>query len=227
MELSLSFTFSAIPLRLLLYLYLKLMGDITDIYGLVVCGGLSSRMGRDKSLLNYHGKPQQYYLYDMLTAICSKVFISCNKSQSNEIPQDYNIIIDSEKYNEIGPMGGLLSAFEKYPKACFLVVGCDYPFMNTEDLKIFLDCYKNDHPAATYYNDKEQVREPLLGLYKPGCYEPLLKQYEQGDYSLNHFLKGVNAEKIIPSSLKSIKSVDTFEEYQMVRDAIIAQKPEI
>ena len=86
-------------------------------------------------------------------------------------------------------MGGLLSAFEKYPDVSFLVVGCDYPFVQIADLQKLVDASRNANLAITYYNEKEQIREPLLGVYKPDCHELLLKQFEQQNYSLNHFLK--------------------------------------
>jgi len=200
------------------------MGYNNEVYGLVISGGQSTRMGADKSLINYHGKPQRYYLYDMLTTICSKAFISCNKSQAKEITGDHHVIIDSDKYQQIGPMGGLLSAFEKYPDASFLVVGCDYPFIKATDIKMLIDSHENDDLATTYYNDKEQIREPLLGLYKAGCYKPLLKQFNQKDYSLNHFLKDIDSRKILPSSPEIIQSIDNPEQYQNALSIINAQK---
>ncbi len=199
------------------------MTSDNKIYGLVACGGQSSRMGTDKSLLNYHGKPQRYYLYDVLSTLCERIFISCNDQQAKEIPAEYDVIIDSEKYQQIGPMGGLLSAFEKYPGASFLVIGCDYPFIQKSDLARLLEA-NNDSLAITYYNDYEQIREPLIGFYKSGCYDLLKKQFEQDDYSLNHFLKEINASTIIPASPKTIQSVDTHEGYQKAFHEINQQK---
>jgi len=194
-----------------------------NIYGLVVCGGQSSRMGMDKSLLNYHGKPQRYYLYDILTEICGKAFISCNKEQAKEIPGGFNVIIDAENFGPIGPMGGLLSAFDAYPDASFLVIGCDYPYLQKTDMERLLET-DNNSLATTYYNDYEQIREPLVGLYKSDCYDLLKKQFEQNDYSLNHFLKEINATTIIPASPRSIQSVDTKEGYQKAFHEINQQK---
>ena len=47
--------------------------------GLVLSGGQSSRMGRDKALIDYHGLPQYAYVYDLLLGFCDKVFISSKK----------------------------------------------------------------------------------------------------------------------------------------------------
>ena len=75
-----------------------------EIFGLVVCGGESSRMGMDKSLLVYHQKSQSYHMYEMLDLLCDKVFVSCNKKQASAIPDDYEKIIDLELYQNIGPI---------------------------------------------------------------------------------------------------------------------------
>jgi molybdenum cofactor guanylyltransferase len=191
-----------------------------NIYGLVVCGGRSSRMGTDKSLLDYHGKPQRYYLYDLLTKITGKVFISCNKSQSEEIPAGYNFIVDAEKYRDTGPMAALLSAFEQYPDASFLVVGCDYPFITKNDLIKLLKDNDSEWIASAYYNEKENFYEPLLGFYKNSCTSILKEYFDNGNYSINNFLKNIQAPKIMPSTPEIIKSADTFEDYQSAKARI-------
>src|SRR4051812_45814849 len=72
--------------------------------GLVACGGSSSRMGTDKSMLIYNTKPQRYHVYEMLQPFCEKVFISCKKEQSATVADGYDILTDDPVYNNIGPM---------------------------------------------------------------------------------------------------------------------------
>src|ERR1051325_6308775 len=108
---------------------------LNQLFGLVVCGGKSNRMGEDKSLLNYYGIPQRYYLYEMLQPFCKKVFISCNRNQLKSISEKYNLIADDPLYENTGPMAALLTAFEKYGDASFLFIGCDYPLLKKEDLE--------------------------------------------------------------------------------------------
>ena len=91
--------------------------------GLVLAGGKSERMGTDKSLLAYHGRPQREHLYDMLLPVCQKVFVSCNTAQNAnmEIPGI------EDRFLGLGPMGGLLSAFQSAPDAAWLTVAGDMP----------------------------------------------------------------------------------------------------
>ncbi len=64
------------------------------LYGLVLCGGNSSRMGRDKSKITYHLKEQKYHVFDLLKELSDKVFISCNHDQSREEKDNYSFIED-------------------------------------------------------------------------------------------------------------------------------------
>jgi molybdopterin-guanine dinucleotide biosynthesis protein A len=187
---------------------------MNKIYGLVVCGGQSSRMGVDKSMLNYHGQQQRYHLYEMLSGICAKVFISCNKNQAIDIPENYELIVDSEKYQNTGPMAALLSAFDMYPDAAFLVIGCDYPFIKRGDLLKLIEIENQIEVAFCYYNKKEQIKEPMLALYLPACYHLLVSNFKKGNNSLRHFLNEINAKNILPDNADIIKSVDTLEGFE-------------
>jgi len=191
--------------------------EANPLYGLIVCGGQSSRMGVDKSLLVYFDKPQRYYLYKMLKKICSDVFLSLNKNQIEK--GNYQIIIDDKKYENIGPMSALLSAFERYPNADFLVIGCDYPFIKTSELQELIYQGINENYGISFFNPESQFREPLLGIYKAQCCNNLKEQYLNGNYSLNQFLESVKAKKINPLNIESLKSIDTIEEYnQTIKD---------
>lgn len=173
-------------------------------------------MEEDKSLLNYHGIPQRYYLYEMLQSVCEKVFLSSNRNQTYTIPENYNVITDSDKYENIGPMAALLSAFEKYNDVSFLAIGCDYPFIKKEDLKKLAEARNENALAVSYFNKESSVEEPLLALYESASYPLMKRNFENKKYSLRYFLKETGALKIIPSNPESIMSIDTPEQYQDV-----------
>lgn len=187
------------------------------LYGLVVCGGNSTRMGRDKSTLIYYDKQQRYHLYEILENICDKVFISCNSTQANDIGKEYQKLIDLPGYENTGPMAALLTSFEKYPDNNFLAVGCDYPLISENDLKEFLKSLKEKTIAAAFYNREEKLYEPLLAWYSFESAPLLKKQFRNKQYSLQYFLKTIDAVKHYTGDSKIIsriiKSVDTPEEF--------------
>lgn len=183
----------------------------TNTYALVMCGGQSIRMGSDKSMLQYYDKPQRYHLYDMLLPFCKKVFIACNEEQSTTIEAGYNFIKDDIAFGDIGPMAALLTAFTQYPKQDILLIGCDYPFVKTDELQIFSNHCK-DVPAA-FYNKQEDIYEPMLAWYPYTCFDELKKMHEAKQFSLQHFLKAGEAVKYLPTDSNYIKSVDTPESF--------------
>jgi molybdopterin-guanine dinucleotide biosynthesis protein A len=178
------------------------------LYGLVVCGGNSTRMGVDKSMLVYYKKPQRYYLYEMLKNLCDRVFISCNASQANGVSKDYETLVDLPCYENVGPMAALLTAFMQYPQGDLLVTGCDYPFISGKDVKEFLTSVKEKKIAA-FYNNEQKLYEPLLAWYSADTANLLMQLFEDKQYSLQYFLKINNAGKYFPADKKIIRSIDT------------------
>jgi molybdopterin-guanine dinucleotide biosynthesis protein A len=187
---------------------------MSKLTGLVVCGGKSSRMGKDKSTLEYHGQQQRYYLYEMLESLCGSVYLSCNKEQAKEVPATYKVIVDEPEYKEIGPMAALLSAFKKHPKTDFLVVGCDYPFIHKHHLKKLMQVTLDGVPAVAYFKKSDEVYEPLVAVYHHDIKGQLLKKFKEKNYSLERILKDVDAYRLYPSSTEIIRSVDTQKEYK-------------
>lgn len=184
-----------------------------EIIGLVFCGGKSSRMGQDKMWLNYYGKPQAYYIYEQMQNVCKKVYISCNKSQHSKISTNYNCIVDDDLFGDIGPMKALLTAFKNFPKASFLVVGCDYPFLTKQDINLLYNEFITDQKTVSFYQSDESIFEPLLAGYQNDIFSKLNSQFQLKNYSLSKLLALIDAKKLIPPNPDILKSIDTNEAY--------------
>ena len=202
------------------------MNAENKLYGLVVCGGKSIRMGFDKSKLVYHKKPIRYHLYEILEKVCGKVFISCNSSQADEIDTNYNTLTDLKHFENTGPVAALLTAFAGFPNNDFLVIGCDYPFINESELKEFLSSLKESKPASAFYNSEENLFEPLLGFYSNACSGLIEDMYQNKKYSLQYFLKNIDADKYFPSDKNLIKSINTQGEFYEAKE-ILKNKEEL
>jgi molybdopterin-guanine dinucleotide biosynthesis protein A len=186
---------------------------MSGVYGLVVCGGKSTRMGTDKSMLNYHGQSQRYHLYEMLNELCNHVFISCNKEQAASIPDKYAAIVDDEQYGNIGPMVALLTAFDKYPYANFLVVGCDYPHLQIEELDRLIKVSLQFNRSTSLYNIESKLIEPLISVYQHNIKYQLEQNFKQSKHSLRMLLEDVDAHVIEPLNYMSIISIDNLQQY--------------
>ena len=194
---------------------------MSPLYGIVACGGQSSRMGKDKSLLDYHGRPQRDYLYEMLGPLCEKVFFSCSREQAAAVAPVYSLITDEDHYAGIGPLASLLSAFGKFPSASFLVVGCDYPFVTRDHLQQLVAARTEKKDAVCFRNPETSFDEPLLAVYENSIHRALLENFHFKKYSLRHFLSEANTLALTPSSADFLKSIDDDEGYKKARQALL------
>lgn len=189
---------------------------MSPLYGLVVCGGKSSRMGTDKSLLNYHGRPQRYHLYELMRPLCERVFISCNALQAPDIPSEYEVLVDAPEYGDIGPMAALLTAFKHHPYASFMTVGCDYPFFSQSHLQQLSKAMLQAGNAVAFYNNEVQLYEPLLAGYQSNMKDILELNFKLCNLSLQRILKELSADIIDAENEMAIRSIDTADAYEKV-----------
>lgn len=135
------------------------------VYGLVMAGGFSRRMGRDKALLDYHGEPQSVWTAKLLESVCENVLISCRANQDPGTGNRWPRIHDREE--DQGPIGGFLSAHAAHPDAAWLAVACDLPLLTSRTLK-YLIAERDPRMLATVYRAQgDGLPEPLCALYEP------------------------------------------------------------
>jgi len=135
-------------------------------YGLVLTGGKSERMKRDKALIAYHGEPHARYIHDVLKNFCEEVYLSAQPHQWNNTDlEDLPTIHDAVKAK--GPIAGILSAFAKHADANWLVVACDLPHFNSQIVETLLSKYESDTTAIAFKNAAKGFPEPLCALYTP------------------------------------------------------------
>jgi molybdopterin-guanine dinucleotide biosynthesis protein A len=193
---------------------------------LVLAGGKSLRMGYDKSLINWHGKEQQYYMADLLTNVCSEVFISRRDEQKEETITDYKIIRDS--FTGLGPYGAILSAFREQPDAAWLVAACDLPLLNKATLQ-FLEENRNASSIATaFQSPHDNLPEPLITIWEPRSYPALLNFLSQGFTCPRKFLINNNNVTLLhapePDALKNVNTPEDVQEVKkIIREKIMMQ----
>ena len=177
---------------------------------IIACGGKSERMGTDKCLLDYHGKPQYQHLEELLKPHFPEIYFSIRKEQVISFDSCKNIITDNEKVAGHGPISGLLSCIEVFPKRNLLFIGCDYPLLLLEDVKKLTSDLLPESSSAYF----DLYYEPLLAFYNKNCFKELISEYNNGNYSLQNFLNKISAIKIIADDKKRIKGIDTLEEFK-------------
>lgn len=189
---------------------------IAPVKGLVLVGGKSTRMGKDKAALLYFGKPQKQVAKELLENSNVKTYYSVEKvsENSDEI---------SDKFLNLGPFGGICSAFQKDPNSAWLVLATDVPFINNHILSKLL---KNRNPSkvATAIKGKgQEFPEPLITIYEPKAY-PILLQYLAQGYSCPRKML-INSEvEIIEIEDAFIRNINTPADYEMAKKELQNKK---
>ena len=150
------------------------------LYGLLLAGGQSRRMGHDKALLSYDGRSTQLeHSTQLLQAVCHRVFISQRAEQCFSLPNGSTAIDDA--IDTIGgPLCGILSAMQAHPEAHWLILACDLPRVRNATLTTLIRHFRERPPQFTAYrSSSDGLPEPLCAI--TGRNRPQLRELAQPD----------------------------------------------
>lgn len=149
------------------------------IYGLVLAGGESRRMGHDKALLVRDGQSQLQHIVSLLERTSDRVYVSTRRTQQGEPERGrYATIVD--RYDDIGPVAGILSAMDEHPGADWLMVACDLPNIDSATLTYLLDNRSHEKPFTAFTSSHDGLPEPLCAVYRAGSDEIVRKFVDDG-----------------------------------------------
>ena len=181
-----------------------------QLFGLVLIGGKSSRMGTDKSLIVYHNDPQYLHIYKLLSKYCTKVFLSCNEEQYEKLHKQLPCLVDD--FKDAGPLNGIKTAFHSF-SASWLIAPCDMPFIDDNSVERLIHNRDSKYGAVCYKN-KSGFINPLFGVWEIGC-TTSLKSF-LGD-SPRLFLETLNLKTILLDEKRSL-NVNSKDELKGTND---------
>lgn len=187
------------------------------LYGLLLIGGKSMRMGRDKWALRYGEHPQAHRVAELLAGCCERVFLSARVEQQSADLPDVPLIVDSIPSR--GPTTGLLSAMTLHPEAAWLVVACDLPFLDNDTLADLIERRDPLRIATAYLSARDGLPEPLCAIWEPGATRRLLQATEEGTTCPRKVLIQSNPkllELANPRALDNANTPGDFEEARRV-----------
>ena len=169
---------------------------------LILAGGKSSRMKKDKSQLPWqdsttltHMLTNSYVYPFERTVISSNRIIEPQelpdfirkKTKQREHTTEYihlgdkrRLSVVSDLYTDCGPLGGMEAAMRLYPSDCWLILAVDLPFYDFSRLPALLAADTPEYDAVIpVINGREN---PLAALYKGRVYEKIRTALADGDY---------------------------------------------
>jgi molybdopterin-guanine dinucleotide biosynthesis protein A len=187
---------------------------------LVLLGGKSSRMGEEKGLIQYHEKSQAEHLVSLLEEIGLEVFLSVREEQK----ENYSFLnrpFIADEIQGAGPLGGIASAMRTLPQTAFLVVACDLPNLQKEQLEFLLKKRSPKAFATCYESPLDGGPEPLCSIYEPKSFSALMKVWVNGKSCPRKMLFNRTVEILSTKDSAFLMNANTPEERQQLLDSKI------
>ncbi len=163
--------------------------------GIILAGGQSSRLGRDKGLMEWHGRRIIEYAVDTLSPFCSKVIVSSN---NQDYLQFINHVVPDIRPGH-GPMMGLYSALEASSTELNLVLAVDNILVNSAFFRYMLSKELSDFQVSVPYL-QNKFYEPLVGYYHKNCTKVMALMMSNGNYKLPDLISQVKVNKLVVES---------------------------
>lgn len=189
------------------------MSAEAPLFGLVLAGGASTRMQRDKAAIEYHGQSQLQWTFQLLSHVCAATFVSVRPDQREEPTRaGFPQIVD--RLPGIGPIAGISAAMQAHPKAAWLVAACDLPFLSETTLRHLVERRDLSKLATAYRSSHDSLPEPLCAIWEPLAREPLLAYVAAGKQCPRKFLINADVTLLDLPDARALDNVNTAAEYQ-------------
>ena len=190
--------------------------SLPPLWGLVLAGGESRRMGLDKGQLAYVGEPQAIRAWCMLDAICLRAFVSVRPGQATAEPYSQLPSIVDEDRSAKGPAAGLLAAWARFEGVAWLALATDMPFVDAEMLRELVDA-RDPGALATAFRGPDGKPEPLCAIWEPYAHDAVLSRARTGNRSLRGLLEESRIRFVEPPDASKLASVNTPEDHDRIR----------
>ena len=195
------------------------MSAAANLFGLVLAGGRSTRMQRDKAALAYHGRTQLEWAMDLVRPFVERAFVSVRPDQRNEpIRARFPQITDGAL--GVGPIAGILAAQSAHPRVAWLVLACDLPHLDSATLAALLAARKPERLATAYASARDGLPEPLCAIWEPRSQPALADFVARGRDCPRKFLMESDVELIAAAHPDALENVNTPAEYGAVLERL-------
>ncbi len=192
---------------------------IEGVTGFILAGGASSRMGRNKALLEVDGIPIITRTYRTLAALFHEVIVVTNS------PHDYDFLPCRKVpdiYPNYGSIAGLHSALAHSSSPRSFITACDMPFLDPAIIHHLCAVCAEGFDAVIPYSEGGQ--EPLHAVYSSACKDVFKNAIRNGERKILDILERMNVRHVTYDEVKrfgeqgaSFLNVNTPEEYEGIR----------
>lgn len=173
------------------------------VTGIILAGGLSRRLGRDKAVEPINGQPLIGRVMDALSRITDELVVVVNTPQrGQELPLPDSTVAAVDIHPNAGSLGGIFTGLSAASNQWGIVAACDMPFLNL-DLLSHLLSFRESHDAVVPVLDHRP--EPTHAAYSKVCLSAIEARLEAGDLKIARFFDDVRVKYV---SQRQVEEID-------------------
>lgn len=184
------------------------------ISAIIQAGGQSRRMGTDKALIDYHGRPILVHVIDTLRQLSDDVLIVSNRSDVYNpwaAPLGARLVPDYDPPS--GPLGGIAAGLAAMTHELALVVACDMPFLNLDLLRYLIERAADFDAVVPQTGDQY---EPVHAVYRRTCLAAIQRRLAGNERRVISFFQDVRLSvvpeaewRVIDPTGRSVSNLNT------------------
>jgi len=164
------------------------------VTGVILAGGMSTRLGRDKAVEPLAGQPLIGRVLSMLSDVTdTSVVVVNDEARGAELPLPEDVAVAVDAYPDSGSLGGIFTGLQAASADWALVVACDMPFLNPTLLARMLEL-RADHDVIAPVLDGRP--EPTHALYSKACLPHMEERLQHGKLKITGFYEDVGVRYI-------------------------------
>lgn len=188
------------------------MSAEAPLAGLVLAGGQSRRMQRDKAALEFGGETQLARAVRLVGRYAAQTFVSVRPDQTGDAERRrFAQIVD--RLSDVGPAAGILAAQETLPDHAWLVVAVDLPLLDAATLERLIGARDPGALATAYRSAGDGLPEPLCAIWEPASRAPLAAFIAAGRSCPRKFLLNHAACLVALATPEALANVNTPADY--------------
>jgi molybdopterin-guanine dinucleotide biosynthesis protein A len=187
-----------------------------EITGIILVGGKSRRMGRDKAFLKLRGKTLFEGVLDIFRENFERIMLVGNNPERFS---PYGIPIVPDIYPG-SSLGGIYTGLFHSTSDYIFASSCDLPFPNGDVLR-YLCALREGYDAVV--TTTANGYEPLFALYSKSCLDPMKALIESGDFCAYAYFPQVRVRHVpyeelahLDSDRNAFVNVNTPEEFKNI-----------
>ncbi|MFP4471893.1 MAG: NTP transferase domain-containing protein [Bacteroidales bacterium] len=160
------------------------------VTGIILAGGKSRRMGAEKGLVRFHGRPLISYAIEALMPHCDEILISANSTSFDHF--GFRVIPDEIPGS--GPMGGIWSCLKQSSNEVCVVLSCDTPLVDQAVIDKILRLNDDFDVAVPWH--RNAFYEPLCAAYHKRLLPVFGDFLAEGNFKIPDLIEKVNSRTI-------------------------------